>query len=200
MSVPIDQFDENIAWTRDLLALGQAVDASTTLVVDVGDIQRAAMVMAVSALDHYVHEKTRVGMREVLEGARQKTDAFLKFSIPMRLTLDARSDPARDDWIEDAVQLAHGHLPFQKADVIADAIRLISDAKLWEEVAGQLGAADAKVVKANLAVITDRRNKIAHEADRDPTQPGRRWPISHGLVSDAIEFIEKVVHAIEARC
>ena len=43
-----------------------------------------------------------------------------------------------------------------------------------------------------LALIVDRRNKIAHEADMDPTSPGSRWPIDELLVQDVIDGLEQI--------
>ncbi|MCU1530377.1 MAG: hypothetical protein JWP75_4140 [Frondihabitans sp.] len=193
----IDHFESNLDWVRNLLALARALDASTTDAVDVGDIQRAAIVMAVSALDHYVHEHTRQGMFEVLNGARPRTQAFGKFTVSMTALIEARSDPTTDDWLDDAVKAQHGHKPFMKADDIADALRLISGAPLWPAVGAALGN-DAATAKATLKIIVDRRNKIAHEADLDPTQPGVRWPISDGIATDAVDKVEAIVRAIEA--
>jgi hypothetical protein len=46
-------------------------------------------------------------------------------------------------------------------------------------------------------VIVDRRNKIAHQADIDPTLDlGNRWPIDQLLVGNSIDFIEQVVESI----
>jgi RiboL-PSP-HEPN len=84
---------------------------------------------------------------------------------------------------------------FQHPDKISDAIRLVTAIKLWPQVAAALGS-DAKSVKAQLTVIVDRRNKIAHEADMDPTNPGIQWPISGALVKNALNFIDHVVQAI----
>jgi hypothetical protein len=53
-----------------------------------------------------------------------------------------------------------------------------------------------KDAKTRLKLIVDRRNKIAHEADLDPTSPGFRWPISSTVVNDAIDFIESLGDAI----
>lgn len=55
---------------------------------------------------------------------------------------------------------------FQDPAKVADAIRLVSRKKLWEEVGTLLGKNDADV-KSRLKLIVDRRNKIAHEADMD---------------------------------
>ena len=193
----IDHFDSNVRYVRSLLSLARALDNATTGAVDVGDIQRAAIVMGVSAMDHYVHEKTRQGMHEVLDGQRAPTPAFESFPISMRLALDARADPLDNAWLADAVHAQHGHRPFLKADDIADALRLISTTPLWPAVAAQL-ATDVQSVKGNLRAIVDRRNKIAHEADLDPTQPGVRWPISDRIATEAVDTIEAIVRAIEA--
>jgi hypothetical protein len=68
--------------------------------------------------------------------------------------------------------------------------------KLWDEVATKLGN-PAKDVKQQLSAIVDRRNKIAHEADIDPTFGiGSRWYIDKVLVNDAIDFIEEVIESI----
>ena len=102
----------------------------------------------------------------------------------------------KNSWLEYEVRERLGYQSFQQPDKIADAIRLISDKRLWDEVAIKLGSS-AKEVKQQLSVIVDRRNKIAHEADIDPTfSIGSRWYIDEILVSDAVNFIEQVVEGI----
>ena len=80
-------------------------------------------------------------------------------------------------------------------DSIADAVRLISEVSLWEEVGNRLGMSPQDV-RSQLNLIVDRRNKIAHEADSDPTFPGSLWPIDEALVDEAVDFIEQVVESI----
>jgi len=193
----LSQFESNLAYVRNLLALARALNEATTEALDVGDIQRAAVVMAVSALDHYVHEKVRREMAEVLQGTRPQTDAFRRFPVSTELLLEARANPSRDDWLDDAVRAQHAHKPFLHTDAIADAIRLISPVKLWDAVAVSLGQ-DTTAVKARLKTIVDRRNKIAHEADLDPTQPGVRWQMTDQMACDAVDYIDRVVRAIDA--
>jgi len=101
----------------------------------------------------------------------------------------------QDGWLDQAIRDAHSWPSFQHPDKVADAIRLISGIKLWESVAQELGS-EAKQVKASLLTIVDRRNKIAHEADMDPTNPGLQWPIDGILVKDALDFVGKLVRAI----
>jgi hypothetical protein len=46
-------------------------------------------------------------------------------------------------------------------------------------------------------LIVDRRNKIAHQADIDPTLGlGNRWNIDELMVGDVVNFIEQVVESI----
>ena len=63
---------------------------------------------------------------------------------------------------------------------------------MQEQLLGMLPAA-----KQQLSAIVDRRNKIAREADIDPTfGMGSRWYIDEVLVKDAVDFIEKVIESI----
>lgn len=55
----------------------------------------------------------------------------------------------------------------------------------------------AREVKQQLNSIVDRRNKIAHEADINPTfNIGDRWSIDEKLVDDAVNFLERLVESI----
>lgn len=99
-------------------------------------------------------------------------------------------------WLEDEIRERLSYQSFQQPDKIGDAIRLISDKKLWDEVAAKIGR-PAKDIKQQLSLIVDRRNKIAHEADIDPTLSlGNRWSIDELMIGDAVDFIEQVVENI----
>jgi hypothetical protein len=99
-------------------------------------------------------------------------------------------------WLENEIRESLSFKSFQQPDKIADAIRLISDKKLWDEVSTKIGK-PTKDIKQQLILIVDRRNKIAHEADIDPTfNIGNRWNIDEFLVNDAVDFIEQVVESI----
>ncbi|BAZ28343.1 hypothetical protein NIES4074_07740 [Cylindrospermum sp. NIES-4074] len=102
-------------------------------------------------------------------------------------------------WLEDEIRKSLSYKSFQEPDKIADAIRLISDKKLWDEVAIKISGniKQAQPIKQQLSFIVDRRNKIAHEADIDPSLGiGYRWDIDELMVNDAVSFIEQVVESI----
>jgi len=196
MKSAIDQFRENIVRVRSLGAIHGAIKAQTTIALDLSDILRAQLVLAASALDHYVHEVVRLGMLEIHAGHRNSTPAFLKFPITMENVHQTMTTPISVDWLETAIRTRNGWQSFQQPDNISNAIRLISDIRLWDEVALSLGAESSSLVKEQLKLIVERRNKIAHEADIDPTFPGKRWPIDEKLVNDATDFIEQIVETI----
>ena len=105
----MQQFRENIERVRALGGMYQALQQLTTPAMDVTDLLRAQIVMAVSALDSYIHEITRVGMLEVYSGGRPRTSAFLQFEV----SLDAALVPI-DDALKGSVMLHQGglfHLP-----------------------------------------------------------------------------------------
>jgi len=189
------RFAANLNRARDLRALVVNLKASTAGTLDLTDILRAAIVSAVSALDTFIHEITRIGMVEIYRAIRPKTDAFGRFTVSMDSVLLGMATPANVQWLEEEIRRQPGWLSFQLPDKVADAIRLFCGKKLWDEVGIHLGI-DAKSAKNRLALIIDRRNKIAHESDMDPSAPGARWPIDESLVQDAIDTLEQIANAI----
>jgi hypothetical protein len=195
MSSAQNQFKENLKRVRELGVLAAAVQRLTTSAIDVSDLWRAQIVLVVSALDHFIHEITRLGMIECAKNLRQKTDAYFRFELPLSATESAINGTSHEIWVGETVREKHSWQSFQDPDKLADAIRLISQVKLWEAVSNELDLAP-KDVKTRLKLIVDRRNKIAHEADQDPANLGFRWPINELMVNDTIEFTEKVGEAI----
>ncbi len=135
------------------------------------------------------------------EIAQTQGPAFLQQSYTVSALLPAIATSIQNqlnntDWLEDEIRERLGYQSFQHPDKIADAIRLISDKKLWEEVANQMGK-QQQDIKQQLKAIVDRRNQIAHEADIDPTYGiGSRRNIDPVLVAEAVDFIEEIIETI----
>jgi len=195
MHKALAQFAENVRRARALGGLASAVASMTTSAIDVSDVLRAQLVLAVSALDHFVHEVVRLGMIEIAKGVRPKTEAYLRFRMPVTAVEFALSGLPHETWIGETVREHHSWQSFQDPEKIADAIRLISPVKLWEMVGKELGLL-AQDVKTELKLVVERRNRIAHEADMDPANPGFRWPISGNQVESTSDFVERVGRAI----
>lgn len=189
----IEAFRENIQRVQSLGVIYQALSASATITIDSSDLLRAQVVLAVSALDHYVHEAARLGMLEIFDGNRLASAAYRRFRVSLECVKGDYTIGRSD--LESEIRVQHGFLAFQHPDKIADAIRYFSDIKLWQ-ILGEKLAMEPNAIKQQLRLCIERRNKIAHEADLDPTYPRARWPISVADVNGVIDFISKLVEAI----
>jgi hypothetical protein len=136
-------------------------------------------------------------MIETALGHRVPTDAFRRFSVSTQAALRAAQGAPPTTWMDEEIRRQHGHVSFQHPDKIADAIRLIWDQPLWTTIAPHIGKTAADL-KQTLQLIVARRNQIAHEADRDPTPPHERWPITHTDVEAAISLIESIVTTLDS--
>jgi hypothetical protein len=200
MQSALDGFSENIKRVHLLHSLHASFSGQVTSVIDLSDLLRAEVVLAVSALDYYIHELTRIGMLQCWRGERAQTDAFKRFQMPAGAASALLADRSQAEGIfENEVRLKHCFAAFQQPEKIADAVRLFSDVPLWDSVGVRLSTT-AKAAKTSLALIIDRRNKIAHEADVDPSYPGQRWPIDRSLVQNMLQTVEQTVYAIHAVC
>jgi hypothetical protein len=191
-------FRANLERVRSIHALYVSFSGTVTSIVDLSDLLRAEIVLIVSALDHFVHELTRLGMMEIWRGTRATTPAYLRYRVSMDIATQLVAATGLDYHLETEIRIQHSFLAFQQPERIAEAVRLFSSIELWNEVGSTLREG-SKNVTSQLKLIVDRRNKIAHEADVDPSYPGQRWPIDRKDAEDALAFIEKIGEAIFTR-
>ncbi|MGA7501487.1 MAG: HEPN domain-containing protein [Isosphaeraceae bacterium] len=199
MQTALDDFRASIARVRHLPIMHAHLVATflppPVAGLDIDDLLRSQVVMTVSALDYYVHELTRLGMIEVLEGKRPVIPPFEKYQVSLDAAKSGILAPGTSAWLDTEIRTKHGFLSFQKYDKIADAIRLFSAAALWTDVAAHLGVQPVDI-KLELELLVQRRNKIAHEADLDPSFPGVRWPITAAQATRATDFVESICETI----
>jgi hypothetical protein len=188
-------FKQNLAYARDLVATAVALSAQVTAAVSTDDLLRSALVQGVSAFDHFVHEEVRARMIRTQQGNHPRARGYDRFRVSLASVNVALSAGGGVSWLEEEIREQHGYLSFQQPDKVADALRLVTDVSLWQDVAVIMGRPPADV-KRELKLIIDRRNKIAHEADTDPTPPRTRYPISESLVRKSLDFLDEVVDAI----
>ena len=188
-------FNENLKRARDLGGLVAGLGSMTTNVIDFSDIWRAQIVLAVSSLDSLIHDIVRLGMISIAQGERAATEAYLRFDLLLAAVVSATSGIDHETWLGETVRRKLSSRSFQDPDKVADAVRLISAVKLWDEVGRELGMSPTDV-KRRVRLIVHRRNQIAHEADLDPTNPGFRWPIDSSMASDSIDFIDSLGRSI----
>lgn len=170
------------------------------------ELLRAEWASRVSALDLYIHELVAQNLLQIFEGARPTCPGFAKFHISsdalMRIQ-SATTASDRSSAFDLEVRTKLSRATYQYPEDVADGVRLVSPCKLWNDVALTLGASAATVsantesLKKRLSLIVDRRNKIVHEGDLQPTIPRTPWPISGADVSEVALFIRDIVCAID---
>lgn len=194
MSRHFSNYLENSRRVRSLIGFHDSMAASLTSAIDISDILRAGHVLSVSALDSFIHELVRAALMDIYDGRRANVPGYSKLRVNLGNFVGHGAISAARSNIESDIREQHGYLAFQHPDRIADAIRCVSNVRLWDEV-GMLLGQPSREVKQHLVLVVERRNKIAHEADIDPTF-GTRWPIRSNDVVGVIDFVDKIAKAI----
>jgi RiboL-PSP-HEPN len=139
MQSALDQFNISTGRVRDLISLHNSVKIQATATPDASDMLRAALVLAVSALDYYVHEVVTLGMLEIhrrkrpepISTANTTQSTFSRFQVSLggahqdRLTaIDIAS------WLEGELQQTQGYDFVQQSHTISALIPIISSSIL----------------------------------------------------------------------
>lgn len=195
------QFEINLQSVRQLGVVYLAFVDRVTAAIKLDELLRAELVLAVSAVDCYIHDVVRIGMTKWFLSVGEGPPAFLNFGVSLGLTkrvLGESSEATRLALIEEEIRRLHGYKTFQNADSISQGLALIGVQSIWDKV-GVLLTSSAADVRTQLNIIIDRRNRIAHESDIDPTMGiGIKYPIDHPMVERAIAFLRQVVEAIHS--
>lgn len=173
------------------------------------DMRRLSVVMAVSALDTYLH-------RLVLERAYWHEDLppelgrlSVRFDALLnqadQTTAAARLEPhnarprvAVKRQLRDRLLLE----TFQNFDAVSRALSMTGRTGLWQAIGAEFVPVLAPgVIKSRLNAIVDRRNRIVHEGDYERLERprgARRNPMQPGEAAASLEFIEELIGAIHA--
>jgi hypothetical protein len=161
------------------------------------EILRAQFVLIVSALDTYIHDVVRVGMLKIYQDSRNscsKTDDFpIEFSILRQIeqTMDKEDKLAL---LEKSIQNKNSKESYQSPKSIEYALGLVNIDKVWTRISTTINR-PAEDIRNQLALIINRRNKIAHESDREFTT-GEKCSIDKSLVDNTINFIDSLCSSI----
>jgi len=194
----ITQYQNNSIAIKELGKLFDLVkDNYSLLKTQAEDILRAQFVMIVSALDCYIHDVVQIGMLEIYLGKRPSSKNTEKF--PVNLTVLQQIENAPDEqtklaFLAKHIQSKNSEDSFQSPRGIEYALGLINIDKIWTKLSPEMNK-QADDIKSQLALIVDRRNKIAHESDRDILSGGK-IAIDKTLVNNTINFIDSLCESI----
>lgn len=199
MNRTIRQFEANLESVKQLGVIYLAFVDKVTPVINLDDLLRAEFVLAVGALDCYVHDLVRIGMGSVFKAGKGESNSYLNFEVSLdfvKKLLSATSENDRLRLFEQEIRRIQGFRTFQTAENISQALSLIGIKAIWDKVGNILGMNSAGV-RTQLNLIVDRRNRIAHESDVDPSLGiGNKYPVDYPLVDKAVGFLDSVAHAI----
>ena len=177
------------------------------------DLLRSAVVLGVSALDRYVHERV---VRTIVSALRRKKlsrpqkglqiPASVAVEIADTVIRERRKNPDGNfrpaNIIRKRLQVIFHKRPFQSWSDIEWAFALIGTTGLDGKLQKALHSADLKQFKSTLDNILKRRNQIAHEGDlvrheRTGHAHVRKNPIGPKEVEDAIAYLDKLVAELD---
>lgn len=156
------------------------------------DALRAAYFQAVSSFDFYVHEIVAV------EASYRFRNSIPTRNIVLPMEITMISDPEDRYIAVDAdVRERNSYKAFVDPQKLSEALSCFCN-KPWDlilekhkELHGD--GADRSSLIAQLKNIWKRRNKIAHEADVNPTLSGiSLWPIDQTDTEITVSFVEKL--------
>ena len=199
------EFEENLGFATRLVEGGRSFENLEVGAFDITDLYRSAWVQAVSALDHWVHEEIYSrAVALVRNPSVSKPKKLAEFEIPVALfeEIHHRSAPLAEAFA-DQLRRALGWRSFQHPDRIKEGFALVSDIPLWSSVAKHLSTqhpsgqhTTAAEARERLRAITERRNRIAHSADRDSTTSSGRALLAAETVQETIDWLRSLAVAI----
>ena len=199
MNRAIQQFETNLESVKQLGAIYLAFVDKVTPAISLDELLRAELVLAVGALDCYVHDLVRIGMGGFFKASKGESNAYLNFAVSlgfMKRLLLASEDTEKLNLFEQEIRRLHAYRTFQTAENIAQALSFIGVQAIWDKVGAILGIHSSDV-RTQLDLIVDRRNRIVHESDVDPSLGiGNKYPIDFPLVDETVRFLISVAHAI----
>jgi hypothetical protein len=198
---PFQIFQVCIGRARNLLDLHKAAHGKKSRPPrELADAHRAAITLAISALDAYVRTAVTLRVRDLLASTGPLPKP-LSERLKQLISHDDAIDAARKgdflDRVERALRNEFATESFQGVNQITKAMWLVGIDRVLHEVAS---AADmnADALHRDLERFTKRRHAIAHQGDYDLNQnPPRENPITKKDAEDCIRVIVLIAKHIE---
>nr|WSY55711.1 hypothetical protein OG999_39970 [Streptomyces sp. NBC_00886] len=198
-------FSTNLEYARKMINTGKNLANFQSPIIDIGDFYRAAWVQAVSAIDHWFHEELYRRVAELSAGDSPAMPYQLtKFELPLAKVEEVRrGDISLADAVSEHVKAKWGNAALQNPRKISEALRLVTEENIWDKAAVQINewnrgrtSMTGQTLKQQYISITDRRNRIAHDADLEDGDLKRRRLITDADATDAVDWIERIALAI----
>jgi hypothetical protein len=170
------------------------------------DLRRLAIVMAVAALDTYMHRLvvSRAYKRSPMPA--KLADITVRFGDLVEqadLAVIAHKDDRDTRPRVAAKRLLRERLlreTFQRYERVSEALAMAGKPKSWREIAAAMpGSLKQEDVKTRLDALVERRNAIVHEGDYerlDRPQQAKVVLVSPREARDSVRFVSDLIEAI----
>lgn len=189
-------FRENIKHIEDSLKI---LENNNLNVEDAANILRSQIMFLDSALDFYMHEITKYGMKKMFDGQWERNDKYLDFKISLD-ALHTISELNEKEFFNDIINKSISSETFMEFNSIKKQINMIGlDINvIARAVFYKKGDSTSPMnkMKEFLNTLYYRRNRIAHQSDRDPLTSVRS-DIDVDFVRGNIDVMVKIVSAID---
>lgn len=200
MRDPVISFRESIDSIRTLHALHKHL-IGLLPAMDLSEILRAEIVLAVSAFDCFIHDIVRKGIVDIFENQREGDSKYNNFCIPISIVkqmLTTDNESERQELLQVSVKKILSKDSYQSPSSIENALQIISITKIWSSIREEMQMSPDDI-KRKLGVIINRRNKIAHEADIKNHVDSTKNEIERDDIDDVIDFITKLTESINSK-
>lgn len=202
-TTPLAVFERSIDRAQNLLTIHSMAHGSASRPPALlADIHRAAIVLAVSAMDAYIRTLVVNRVLAVLKDVTKPLPAKLREQLKELLGQDALLDAARASdlpaRVEKALKDKFEDSSFQGVDKITGAMRLIGKDDIFKEVA-RAASTNEQELKEALGRFTKKRHIIAHCGDYDMSQtPPCENPIKKKDAEDCIKLMRSIAEKIDS--
>lgn len=187
-------FEHAIERSRHMISLFDALSALRKDDPANDDALRSAYILAVSSFDFFAHELAAIEAKHRFNHAERTRN----ISLPMELMILSEPE-ARVSAAEDMIRQANSYKAFVDPAKLAEMLSCYCD-EPWKKISDHINASkpqnehkNAEQMKGQLKSIWKRRNRIAHEADVNPTMAGiSLWPIDKPDTELTITFIHEL--------
>jgi hypothetical protein len=198
----LDIFDRCIERARNLIKIHEAAHGRQARPEPyLSDAHRAAIVLAISALDAFVRSFVLSNVRKVLGNRSSPVPPALNERLKKFLSQDILIEAARKDDLLDRVEKAlrddFEKRSFQGVKSITEALQLLGHEDIFHKVA-RSAQVNEDGLREKLERYTQRRHDVSHQGDYDISQnPPLENQITKKDAEDCIEFVEMVAINID---
>lgn len=207
LSLPTGAALHHVKNTRAVMGVQGSVPVPSCLTTAQGldFMLRQAVVVSCSALESFIWDVLRENALTVIKARGRKADESLKevtITLDDYLSLEDYDDP--DERLREIILKRFERGTLYDSTKIDEVMKILTVRDFWKDVADHTGL-DAKTIRGQLSDLIQRRNDIAHRADRpkegtspENLDPHGLRPITHAWVNTRVTTAKSFVQAASA--